>query len=397
MRLNGMLPPQHFHLRRRALWAIETWQAGRSLASRYKLPPWQPFLEQAGLFREFGLDQYAYYRYRLYQPTLSREEKGRYLPDSLAWNSRVWALLTPPRYRSLYDNKLIFNRFFEALGLPLARILAVYDPRPASSGARNVTTTEQLSASLMKLGGAGFVVKPIQGIQGHRILVFVGPARSQDGVFETLAGDRYDAARIVAYVTTGAAHLLSENPGADPYSFLVEERLRPHPELADFVGPTLCTVRVQTLIGRDGMPRILAAVFKLQPGTSGVDHLIFGAVGCWVDLETGKLGRGRSRLHDEDVTTIPETDRSFLGFQLPLWEETCAVALEAAAAFPWARCIGWDIGLSDRGPIIVEGNERWSPSLIQMPAPHGLYTGELKAVVDELSGADPKIHPAETF
>jgi len=43
---------------------------------------------------------------------------------------------------------------------------------------------------------------------------------------------------------------------------------------------------------------------------------------------------------------------------------------------------------------MVEGSERWSPSLIQMPAPEGLYTGELKAVVDELSGADPKIHPA---
>jgi hypothetical protein len=394
MRLERMLPKQHLHLRRRALWALETWQAGRSVAKRYKLPPWQPFLEQAALFREFGLDQYAYYRYRLYEPTLAHQDKGRYLPDSVAWNSRVWALLTPPRYRSLYDNKLIFNRFFGALGLPLARILAVYDPREKSSGAINVATTEQLSARLSELGGTGFVVKPVEGIQGHKILVFRGPAPGEDGVFQTLAGDRYDAAGIIAYLTTGAAHLLAENPGADPYTFLVEERLLPHPELAAFIGPTLCTVRVQTLIGRDGLPRILAAVFKLQPGKSGVDHLIYGAVGCWVDRDTGKLGRGRSRLHDEDVTTVPETDRSFLGFQLPLWEETRAVALEAAAAFPWARCIGWDIGLSDRGPVIVEGNERWSPSLIQMPAPEGLFTGELKAVVDELSGVDPRIHPA---
>jgi hypothetical protein len=237
----------------------------------------------------------------------------------------------------------------------------------------------------VEVGNTGFVVKPVEGIQGHKILVFAGPAHDEEGVFETLAGERYDAAGIIAHVAGGATHLLAENPGADPYAFLVEERLHPHPQLAEFIGPTLCTVRVQTLVARNGLPRILAAVFKLQPGTSGVDHLIYGAVGCWVDLETGKLGRGRSRLHDEYVTTIPETDRSFLGFQLPLWEETCALALEAAAAFPWARCIGWDIGLSDRGPIIVEGNERWSPSLIQMPAPQGLYTGELKALVEELS------------
>src|SRR5215213_705654 len=199
--LKGVLPKRHLHLRRRTLWAFETWRAASLVAKRYKVSPWKPLLEQAALFREFGLDQYAYYRYRLYEPTLSRQDKGRYLPDSVAWNSRVWALLTPPRYRSLYDNKLIFNRFFGALGLPLARILTLYDPRATSRQAINVATTEQLSDRLWELGSTGFVVKPVEGIQGHKILVFGGPARGQHGVFETLAGDRYDAAAIIAYVT----------------------------------------------------------------------------------------------------------------------------------------------------------------------------------------------------
>src|SRR3954470_6660493 len=59
----------------------------------------------------------------------------------------------------------------------------------------------------------------------------------------------------------------------------------------------------------------------------------------------------------------------------------------AADAFPWARSIGWDIGLGESGPVLIEGNERWSPSLIQMPAPTGLLSGELRAVRDELGGA----------
>jgi hypothetical protein len=36
--------------------------------------------------------------------------------------------------------------------------------------------------------------------------------------------------------------------------------------------------------------------------------------------------------------------------------------------------------------VLIEGNERWSTSLIQMSAPEGLLTGELKAVLDELKG-----------
>ena len=61
------------------------------------------------------------------------------------------------------------------------------------------------------------------------------------------------------------------------------------------------------------------------------------------------------------------------------------MALQAAAAFPWARAIGWDIAISDRGPVLIEGNRTWSPSLIQMPAPHGLITGEFRALCDALA------------
>lgn len=35
--------------------------------------------------------------------------------------------------------------------------------------------------------------------------------------------------------------------------------------------------------------------------------------------------------------------------------------------------------------MLVEGNERWSTSLIQMPAPHGLMSGEFKALYEALS------------
>ncbi len=356
------------------------------MARTHNLRPFRVLLEQATLYRKYGLDYHAYHHYRLYEPGRSLEAKGRYLPYSGSRSNSLWTLLNPPRYWSLYDNKLIFNRFFAALGLPLARILAVYDQRSAhmadgySSG-----TAEQLAGRLAKVGADGFVVKPVQGIQGHRILVFAGPANDGAGMFETLSGERYDAAGIIAYAADTAA-LVAQNPGADPHGFLVEERVRPHPDLAAFIGPTLCTVRFQTLIARDGSPRILAAVFKLQPGTSGVDHLLYGAVGCWVDVNTGTLGRGRTRVNDEDTTTIPGTDRSFVGYRLPVWEEARLLALEAAAAFPWARSIGWDIGISDRGPVLIEGNERWSTSLIQMPAPEGLFTGELKAVVDQLKG-----------
>jgi Sugar-transfer associated ATP-grasp len=370
--------------RRRMLWCRETWDAAKRVASEAGMTPLAVLREQAWLYRHFGLDQYAYYRYRLYEPGRSRDDKTTYLPDSVPENARLWKLLTPPRYRLLYDNKLVFHRFFAAAGLPLAPLFGVYAPRfgRAEDGAP-LGTADELRRLLERVGGSGFVFKPVEGIMGDRVLVFAGPDPA--GGWRTLAGERFDAEQLVAR-TLESTGMTEHNPGADPRPFLIEARIRPHAELAELLGPTLCSVRVQTLIRRDGRPVVLAAVFKLQAGTAGVDHLMHGGVGCWVDPESGALGRGRTRGHDRDITTIPGTERSFVGYTLPDWPAVRDLALRAADAFPWARSIGWDIGVGERGPVLIEGNERWSPSLIQMPAPAGLLSGELRAVRDELDG-----------
>jgi hypothetical protein len=241
----------------------------------------------------------------------------------------------------------------------------------------------ELAGFIRRLGTDGFVFKPTEGIHGLSMLVLTGGAPEDPDTFLTLAGERYDAAALVA-VARNTAALKLQTPEADTASFLLEERIRPHPELAEFIGPTLCSVRVVTVVALDGSPRIVGSVYKLQPKPVGVDHLLYGALGCWVDPDTGALGPGRNRSGYEYTSVIPGTDRSFVGYRLPCWNQVKEVALEAAAAFPWARGIGWDIGISDRGPVIIEGNARWSPSLIQLPAPHGLMDGELKAVYDAL-------------
>jgi hypothetical protein len=370
---------------RRLMWARETWEAARAVRGERGLNTLGVLAEQARLYRQYDLDQYAYYWYRLFEKRLPLEEKIHYLPDSVEANARLWPLLTPEAYRCLYDNKLVFNRFFGSLGFPLAEIYGVYDPHVGySRNGEPLRTTEDLRRCFMRHGDEGFVFKPAEGIQGHHILVFTGRAAGEGGeTLMTLSGDRYDAARLADFAR-GTSALSEHNPGANPVPFLLEQRLIPHPRLAEFIGPTLCSVRVQTIIARDGHPQIIAAVFKLQPGSVGVDQLIHGAVGCWVDLESGRLGRGRTRTDRVDASVIPGTDRAFAGFELPHWSGVKELALGAAAAFPWARAIGWDVAVTASGPVLIEGNERWSPSLIQMPAPQGLMRGELQALCKSL-------------
>ena len=322
----------------------------------------------------------TYFHYRLFDSKLTGTAKRRYLSEAPKANERLWGALTPREYRCLYDNKLIFHRFFSAIGLPLAALFGVFDAEVGrTEGGQPLRSVGDLAQLLRRSAQKGFVFKPAEGVRGHLTLVFSGPCAGAQDWYVTLGGEPYDAAALVA--TTRRTHALqAQAPKARVSSFLVEERLRPHPELVDFIGPTLCTARVLTIIARDGSPRIAGSVFKVQPSTVGVDHLLHGAVACWIDPDTGALGPGRTRTHCDYVTTVPGTDRPLVGYRLPLWPQVKELALAAAVAFPWARAIGWDIGVAERGVVLIEGNECWSPSLLQLPAPHGLMDGELEAL-----------------
>jgi hypothetical protein len=325
----------------------------------------------------------TYFHYRLFDRGLTPAAKRRYLSEAPKANNRLWSALTPRAYGCLYNNKLIFHRFFAAAGLPLATLFGVFDAQVGrTEDGRSLRTASDLTALLGRRGNDGFVFKPAEGVRGHLTFVFKGAVPDRPGTYETLDGRCFDAAALVAasHMTTA---LEVQAPDAKVSSFLVEERIRPHPELAEHIGPTLCTARVLTIVARDGSPRLVGAVFKVQPRAVGVDHLLYGAVASWIDPEAGTLGPGRTRTHFDYVTVVPGTARPLVGYRLPLWPEVKQLALDAAAAFPFARAIGWDIAISDRGAILIEGNERWSPSLLQLPAPRGLMDGELEALYIE--------------
>jgi hypothetical protein len=326
----------------------------------------------------------AYFQYRLFDPRIPYSQKKDYLADSGGATRRLWSLLTPMQYRLPFRNKLIFNRLFGGQGLPVARVFGVYDPRIGftvdGGELRNAT---DLTHWLSRAPDNGFAFKALFGIEGYQVLVFSSRATKDPPSFITLSGDRFDTERLVEF--TRNTKELERHGALDPESYLIEERILPHPELAKLVGPTLCCVRVVTFIGLNGIPQILGAVYKLQPEPLGVDHLSYGAIGSWVDVESGALGPGRSRHHFGYSSVIPGTDKTFVGFKLPHWSQVKEVALKAASVLPWARAIGWDIAIADRGPVLIEGNAEWSTSLLQIPAPRGLMTGEFKSLCDTLA------------
>jgi Sugar-transfer associated ATP-grasp len=333
-----------------------------------------------------GLARNDYFLYRLYDPAKTWEQKRSFVAGDARHLMPIWEAFTPRKYWFLYDNKVVFAHYFASHGIPLPQPLAVFD----ELAGRTVTgeplrTVDDLHNFIIRLESPNIVIKPVQGACGAMVLVFSGRKTNEPGRLITLDGQEFDAERLVAFMG-GDEFRQGELAGRLSYNFVIQRRVRQHPSLIDLVGPTVCTARVQTIIDRDGQPDILAAVFKLQDAPVGRDNSDHGSLVSPIDLSTGALNEGRRKRDPPETRhrVLPYSKKEYVGFILPHWSVVRDVALRAAAVFPWARSIGWDIAIGDDGPVLLEGNSVWSPTVLQLNASHGLMSGKFRELYESL-------------
>jgi hypothetical protein len=61
----------------------------------------------------------------------------------------------------------------------------------------------------------------------------------------------------------------------------------------------------------------------------------------------------------------PMTGNRIAGARLPCWPELTAMLTKAAGLFPDRIMIGFDVAITDRGPVIIEGNVQSGCDMIQ--------------------------------
>lgn len=146
-------------------------------------------------------------------------------------------------------------------------------------------------------------------------------------------------------------------------TFIVQERVVGHPYAVELYPGSLNTLRVITI--RDepgGEPRVAVAVQRIgREGTGPLDSFSAGGMAAAVDLSTGRLGPAVARVLRRERVTYdhhPDTGAAITGLVVPLLADTLDLVLQAMRVVPDALHIGWDVAVSDRGPLIIEGNAR---------------------------------------
>ncbi|MDD4706269.1 MAG: sugar-transfer associated ATP-grasp domain-containing protein [Bacilli bacterium] len=134
---------------------------------------------------------------------------------------------------------------------------------------------------------------------------------------------------------------------------LIEEYIDQHKKIAELYSNSVNTLRLFTFYDGNNT-YILNSVFKL--GNGGViDNFSSGGMYTFVD-ENGKIIVPAIDQNDNIYYIHPITKKDILGFTIPMYEEACQLVKEAAMLVPEIKYIGWDVAITNKGPLIIEGN-----------------------------------------
>lgn len=122
--------------------------------------------------------------------------------------------------------------------------------------------------------------------------------------------------------------------------------------------------------------KIIAAVQRIGCKASiPVDNFCSGGMTCDIDLNTGVLSHGISRLGEMDrrmkkFDFHPDTGAQITGKRIPDWETIKSGVLALTNKVPYLNFVAWDVLLTPEGYCIIEGNASSGCGIFQME--HGV-------------------------
>lgn len=312
------------------------------------------------------LTQHEYYYYRLYDPSLPREEARRFVGKRV----QLWLhhKCNDMHWYAVVHDKMLFYAAVSGFGLPVPRTEAVYLSGSRGFASPVIRTPEALDAFLRTSSHYPLFLKPIEGIysvgalslaaiEGDRIRFTTGEVARVDQVVRFVDGLGGEGFKLIGK------------------GYLIQKRLEPHPVLAAAFGPTLATIRFFVLLSADGTAMESAVVKIPLSGHAGDNYWRAGNMLGALE-ETGVIRRVVTGVGAEmrELTDHPETRASLIGLALPDWEQAKRLCLRAAAMFPGIRTQSWDIALTDEGPVVLELNSGGDLNLHQLAHRRGALT-----------------------
>lgn len=193
---------------------------------------------------------------------------------------------------------------------------------------------EQFPDSLRK---QTLFVKPVFGRQGSSIF------QINDGDWDN--GQAFARiAECVRYDTKGEA--------------LIQKAIVQHPALASLHPCSTNSLRIVTRRFGTGVEAVIA-ILKMGRGGSIIDNSSAGGLFAGVSIETGLVNTPLINKDFKEYLQHPDTGIEAIGFQIPHWPDVMHTLRRAHLVFKAPETLGWDVAITDSGPVVIESNVHW--------------------------------------
>lgn len=183
----------------------------------------------------------------------------------------------------------------------------------------------------------GMICKPLDGAQGRGIIVYKDTIPNYEQLKERLMGG----------------------------GFILEAFIKQHDELAAFYDKAVNCIRIITIYKDNIMHPIVANI------TFGSDFEIanasYGGITAEIDIKNGKIVSDGGQYGHKLYKQHPYSSKTFVNYVIPYWSETIKMLSKACQKVPQVGYIGWDVAITNDGPVIIEGNTSPGYTYFQIP------------------------------
>lgn len=217
---------------------------------------------------------------------------------------------------------------------------------------------------------------------GNKIIAPFGKYPNTRSAFKSLVDGKYickptvgsHGDMIVALTKKGNNIKLSNNEvtisdlvkSSEQKPFIVQEFLKQHEAINKINSETVNTIRIISTRWNE-KTHFLAAMIRVG-ATKGqvVDNADAGGTFVAININSGKLDKYGYFYNRPRTTSHPVTGLVYNNYQIPYWKETLELIKNLHPIIFGFATIGWDIAITEDGPVIVEINWNYSLKGIQV-------------------------------
>lgn len=141
----------------------------------------------------------------------------------------------------------------------------------------------------------------------------------------------------------------------DKKQFLLEEFIIQDKEMNRLCPASVNTLRIVT-VRKNNKTTIMLRAIRIGNGINHVDNFHSGGMYSLFD-ENGVITKPAMDREGKLFVTHPTTGVKIEGFHIPYYQEALDLVMKLSTVIPEIGLVGWDIAISNKGPVLVEGNE----------------------------------------